>query len=155
MITMQQFRMSILAIGLAFAHIGSLSAADDAQSKSTDKASGTWKMVSRIVDGVETPKEELAGSQLILKNGTWKVLRAGEVIAEGTFKIVATENGVNTVATTNDKGEKAGKRSQHISKFEGNKLTICQAPAGKKCPTKFESKPGSGFTLTVWEREKP
>jgi uncharacterized protein (TIGR03067 family) len=141
---------------MAIAYIGSLPADEsDAVSKATKEVNGTWKMVSRIEDGIKNSDEEVAGLRLILKDGTWKFSRNNEVTAEGKFKIVAIKDGVKTVDIATEKGENAGKPLQHISKLEGDKLTTCQAPAGQACPTQFESKSGSGNVLTVWERIEP
>lgn len=155
MTTKRPFGMSVLALVLVITvTFGSLSADESEPNKVTGNANGTWKMASRIEDGAKTPEEDLAGIRLILKNDTWKFSRNGEIVAEGTFKYAATENGVKTVDLTTETGDNAGQKSQHISKLEGDKLTICQAPAGQECPTKFESKAGSGHILTVWVREK-
>jgi uncharacterized protein (TIGR03067 family) len=140
----------------AIAYAGTLRADDDdAISKATKEANGVWKRVSLIEDGQPAPDEEHQGVRLILREGKWTTKRNDEVVGEGTFKIVAVKIGVNQVESTIEKGENAGATGKHISKIEGDKLTVCRTSDSKELPTEFASQPGSGQVLVIWMREKP
>jgi uncharacterized protein (TIGR03067 family) len=152
----QQVGWCSLAIGLALAYVGTLRAGDDdAISKATKEANGVWKRVSLIEDGKPVSEEEHQGVRMALRDGKWTFQRNGEVTGEGTFKIVTLKNGVRQAEITVEKGKNAGTMGKHISKIEGDKLTICWTSDNQEFPTEFASKPGSGQVLVVWMREKP
>jgi uncharacterized protein (TIGR03067 family) len=92
---------------------------------------------------------------MVLNDGKWTTTRGEEEVNSGAFKIVAIEDGVQQVETMPATGEYAGKPGRHLSKLEGNKLTLCRTADNQKLPTEFSSKPGSGHRLSVWVREKP
>ena len=57
-----------------------------------------------------------------------------------------------TIDYVNTGGANKGKSQQGIYVFEGKLLKICMAAPGAGRPDEFESKPGDGRMLTVWER---
>ena len=51
----------------------------------------------------------------------------------------------------NTGGANKGKTQKGIYDLEGRLLKICMAAPGPERPQEFESKPGDGRMLTVWE----
>jgi uncharacterized protein (TIGR03067 family) len=142
-----------LAIVLVFAGVGLLSAGDDAIKKAMKEAEGTWKIDSRVQDGKKVPDEDLKDLGLVLKGNTWTVSRGGEVLAEGTYKIVAAEKKMQKIDAA-VKGKTDEKPIKGIFKVDGDTLTVCFAGRDKDRPTAFESRPESGAQLTVYKRVK-
>ena len=151
---MQRMVNLILSVVVVFSAIQLATAADDLE-KAAKQVNGTWKYVSRVIDGEKAAHEDLQGKRLVLKDGKWTIYQGDEVTAAGTYKIVGLEDGVMQYDVTIDTGDNAGKSAPDICKLEGDTLTICIAKSGSERPTAFESKPGSGNTLTVVERVKP
>lgn len=89
-----------------------------------------------------------------LKDGGWTFRKGDTIITKGTFTIVSVEGGVRLVSTKRTFGEKKGNMGQHISKSEGDTLTVCHGPEDNVAPKDFTSKKGSGNTLRVWKRIK-
>jgi uncharacterized protein (TIGR03067 family) len=152
----QQVGWCALALSLAIVSVGTLRAGDDDEiSKATKSVNGVWKRVSLIEDGQPAPDEEHQGVLMTLRDGKWTTKRNDEVVSEGTFKIVAIKNGVRQVEAIVEKGENAGATGKHISKIEGDKLTVCRTSDSKELPTEFTSQLGSGQVLVVWMRDQP
>jgi uncharacterized protein (TIGR03067 family) len=90
------------------AGVGLLSAGDDDAIQKAMKASeGTWKDVSRIVDGEKTSDEELKDLRLVLKGDKWTISQGKEVLGEGTYKIVVLDKNLRKVDVTTTKGVNA------------------------------------------------
>jgi len=152
---MQKVAKSSLVVGLVLANVGLLSAADNAAiQKAYKETNGTWKLVSSVKDGTPTPAEEFKDLQMELKNGTWTTRRGKEVTSVGAYKIVSIKKGYRVVTTKVIKGKDPGKAGRHISKSEGDTLTVCHTADGKDAPKDFTSKKGSGNVLNVWKRVK-
>ena len=73
---------------------------------------------------------------------------------KGTFKLDPSKKpkAVDALVT---EGEFKGKTLLGIYGLEGDTLRACYAPPGKKRPTEFASKEGSGNYLYVYRRQKP
>ena len=152
---MQKITVSLFVIGLCIASPGLSSAVDKAEVERHHKiANGTWKLVSSTQDGTPAPAEKFKDLQMELKNGTWTTRRGKEVTSVGTYEMIAVKKGHFVFRTKALKGKKAGQKGQHISKIEGDTLTVCHGGSGKDAPKEFSSKKGSGKTLNVWKRVK-
>lgn len=149
---MQKLGKSALVIGLVLANAGF--ADQETIEKAYKEANGTWQLASKTIDGVPTPAEELKSIRMELKDGKWTSREGEEVTSRGTFTILSVEDGVRVTNTKTTFGEKKGKIGQHISKIEGDTLTICDGPDEKVAPQEFTSTKGSGNTLRVWKRIK-
>ena len=51
-------------------------------------------------------------------------------------------------------GAAKGKKVLGIYKLDGDNATFCFAQPDKERPTKFETKEGSGLTLSTWKKTK-
>jgi uncharacterized protein (TIGR03067 family) len=153
--SMQKVTVFVFVIGLFIANPGLSTAIDKAEVKKLYKISnGTWKLVSSIKDGTPTPAEEFKDLRMELKNGTWTTRRGKEVTGVGTYELISVKKGYRVFRTKALKGKNAGQKGQHISKIEGDTLTVCHPTSGKDAPKEFSSKKGSGHVLNVWKRVK-
>lgn len=144
-----------MLFGLFLAHAGLLSAADkELNEKVHQVTNGTYQLVSSTEDGVKKTDDEIKDVYMELKGGTWTVRHEKAVIGKGTFTILSEKDGYRIVSGKVTLGENKGKESKHISKNEGDTLTICHPGEGEELPTEFSSKKGSGRRLSVWKRVK-
>lgn len=71
----------------------------------------------------------------------------------GTFTIDATAKPKNLEFIPGQDIDK-GKTCHGIYELDGDTYKVCFAPPGKERPKEFAAKPGSGYTLHIWKREK-
>lgn len=142
-----------MVFGLFLAQTSLLSAADKELNEKVHKVTnGIWKPVSIIKDGVRSPEEEIKDIRMELKDGTWTARKGDVVFGKGTFTVESLKDGYRIISGKVTMGENKGKESKHISKNEGDTLTICHPGDGEDLPTEFSSKKGSGRRLAVWKR---
>ena len=155
MLSKQPMGLCALTLVLATWNAALLAGDEDALVKAAKESNRTFRLVSQVTDGEPRPEEEFKNLRMTLSDGKWTITRGDEFVSSGTFKVVALKDGVRQVEGTVVKGEDAGRSSKHVSKQEGEKMTICRALEGKEFPGEFASKPGRGHVLSVWIREKP
>jgi uncharacterized protein (TIGR03067 family) len=128
---------------------------DDAAKKELDKLQGTGLLVSAEHDGKELSEEEVKKTKITFKNDTFVFPAASGIgtSQKGIIKVYPSKNPkwMDSEATTDTA---KGKTSLGIYGITGDDYKVCFAPPGKKRPTEFASKPGSGIILQVWKREK-
>jgi uncharacterized protein (TIGR03067 family) len=119
-----------------------------------DSFQGSWKLYAAFRDGKPLTGAELAATLKIEGNRfTFAGGQAG-VSGSGTFQLneAATPKAVDLV---HEDGPDQGKTSAGIYDIRaGNRFRLCLAPAGAPRPSKFESKPGSGYLFQEWLRVK-
>ena len=141
-----------LLVSLVFLLLGTGMQQDDASKKDRERLQGDWAGVSMIQDGMKLPDDDAQAYFRTYKGDKYAVFRYSEPLAKWTFTLDATKN-PKTIDARRE-GDDKGKPALGIYEFEGGKLKLCVAGISKERPTKFESKAGSGHTLSVWEREK-
>jgi uncharacterized protein (TIGR03067 family) len=137
--------LMVLAVGL-------LIAADDTK-KDAQLFEGTWLLVSGKQDGVDTPAKIVKKTKIVITGNKFTFPAASDIgtSQSGTIKIDASKRPktMDSKATT---GPDKGKTSLGIYELSGDRYKVCFAPPGKKRPTNFSSKPGSGHNYQVWKR---
>jgi uncharacterized protein (TIGR03067 family) len=126
--------------------------ADDAPTD-VEKMQGDWAAASMVSDGTRLPDDDAQALFRTIKGDKYTVFRFDRAIGKGTFKVDATKTPRAIDALPDSAGGK-GKPLLGIYRIEGDKLELCFAAPGKERPTAFESREGSGHTLSVWTREK-
>lgn len=115
-----------------------------------EESSTIWRQLAIVVDGKSFP----VGTAVFLQSEgeTYRVTMGSKLITQGTT--YANENRMPHEADVYPAdGPQAGQLVRQIYKFEGDLLIACNAKPGDSRPTRFESKPGSGCTLSVWIKE--
>ncbi len=116
------------------------------------KLQGTWRLVRELEDGKEMPAEQAKKIRLIFdREGKWRVEDGGKVVGQGTAKIDPTKK-PKTIDYTFG-GEAKGTKFIAIYELDGDTFKHCGVLKGDR-PARFESPPGSGHTLTIFQREK-
>ncbi|QDV17192.1 hypothetical protein Pan153_18270 [Gimesia panareensis] len=150
---MQKLEKSALILCLYIVQVGLVSADDQGIAEQVyQQTNGNWQLVKFVEDGVTAPAEDLKNIRMELKNGTWTARKGDIIIGQGTYKVLSLKDGYRIVSSKVTLGNNAGKTGQHISKSEGDILTICHPPEGQAAPTEFTSNKGSGNQLRVWKR---
>jgi uncharacterized protein (TIGR03067 family) len=114
---------------------------------------GDWAAVSYTQDGQQLPEDDAQAFFRTIQGNEYTVFRFDKAIGKGTFTIDPTRNPKTIDAIPMTRGAK-GKPILGIYEIAQNRYRLCFAAPGKDRPTEFTSQPGSGRTLTVWEREK-
>jgi len=112
---------------------------------------GTWKVVSCVRDGVETPAEVLALMSKVTFKGYGYTFSDG-----GGGKILAVDpaNEPKTISYLNDGNDEKEGIQNGIYKLDGDTFMDCVAIGEKPRPKEFASKKGSGLILMKYKRVK-
>jgi uncharacterized protein (TIGR03067 family) len=125
-------------------------AAEDDNKKDLKAMQGDWAAEEWTRDGFKLADDDARAMFRTVKDDTYTVHRFRKKAGSGKFKLDATKT-PRQIDFFPDAPK--GLVLEGIYKIDGDKLTICYAPKGKR-PTEFASKEDSGATLTVWLREK-
>jgi len=144
-------KKALLIVCIAFL-LGADDKKDDANKKDLEKMQGDWAAVSMVQDGIKLPDDDAQALFRTVKGDKNTVFRYSEVLAKWSFTIDVTKSPktIDIRKPDDDKAEPV----LGIYEFDGGLYRQCVARPGKDRPTAFEAKEGSGWTLTVWEREK-
>jgi uncharacterized protein (TIGR03067 family) len=135
--------------------VGLMLAADkpaDEIKKELKKFEGTWKIVSVEAEGEKLPTDMFKDSKLVLKDDQF-TFTEGKTVSKGTFKVDPSKK-PKTIDIKFTEGPEKGQTLMGIYEIDGDTYKVCLDPTGKKRPTKFESKKGSGAVVEVLKREK-
>ena len=117
------------------------------------KLDGTWVVESVLRDPREKDREEGKGIRCVIEGTKVVAKMPGEDKPSGTLTIKVDSTEKLKTMDIRPEGEKDTILA--IYELEGDTLRICWSPVGKKRPTEFASKPGTGHALVVLKREKP
>jgi uncharacterized protein (TIGR03067 family) len=121
-----------------------------------DRLTGTFLLVSGVVDGQPVPQEVRRKTILVTDHNKFTVTTGDEAgtSARGTFTIDPTKT-PKTADSLQEDGPDKGKMLFGIYEIiDDNHKRACWAPVGQPRPTAFASEPGSGHILQLWERQK-
>ncbi len=123
--------MKLLAslVCLAVAALVGVAAAGE---KSTPNIEGTWIAIAGISEGTKVPDDDITKGMVtvVMKEGKYSVTVRGKEVETGSYKTDAAKKPATldlSVAT----GKDAGKTQLGIYTFEGDKLNVAIAMAGK------------------------
>jgi uncharacterized protein (TIGR03067 family) len=152
---------NLLAAGLlTFSAVATLAAADEpatAAGEDIRQMQGEWIVVSSERDGQAAPEREIASIRRKVSGKTIEVELAGQegiVTLTSDFTLDATKD-PKTIDVVRKDGPSQGVPTLAIYELKDGELRICSAPPGQPRPTSFETKPGTGHTMTVWKRAEP
>ena len=152
-------RSQILALLLPIASIGAAVSdvsMEELIKKDYERLTGTFQLVSGVIDGKEVPEDVRRQTKLVTTMNKFTVSDGGRAgtSAAGTFKIDPTKS-PKTADSLQLEGPDKGKTILGIYEIiDDNHKRACWAPVGKPRPTAFTSEPGSGHILQIWERVK-
>lgn len=140
--------LTVVSLGLL---LGADNPQDPASKKDLKGMQGTWTLVPATKDGKALPEDEVKKTTIVIKDDTFRFPGSAEYATsrEGTFTLDATKTPKQMDSTSTKKEVMLG-----IYGLDGDRYTVCFAPAGKPRPREFASKPGSGHILQVWERKQ-
>jgi uncharacterized protein (TIGR03067 family) len=132
--------------------------AEGESKKDLERLQGTWKAVSSETDGKKWADDIMRGYTLTVKNDEFTEMismdmgggKVSASVSKSTVSLDATKKPKAIDYEFNQGGKKV--TSLGIYRLEGDTLTICSSRPGKERPTRFESKVGSGWSLTVYKR---
>ena len=159
---------------LVLAGVLAASAAQPPADPKDDRAdlTGTWVMVAFEQNGQRTDLRKTdvpVGGALVIQDQQFKrstvAALVGGVDEKGKLKIVGAEKRVFKVDVEYTRSRGAddirpnASESKHADKelwelVDKNTLRVCRAPEKKERPDSFETKPGDGRGVVVYEREQ-
>ncbi|REK09037.1 MAG: TIGR03067 domain-containing protein [Planctomycetota bacterium] len=113
---------------------------------------GDWMVESMKLNGLKHDQTEAESLFRTVQGDKYTVSRYTRAISSGHFTLDPTQS-PKTIDSTPDNSPD-GVALLGIYEFDGTKLRICNAPAGKPRPKDFKCRLGSQHTLIVWEPEK-
>jgi uncharacterized protein (TIGR03067 family) len=122
--------------------------------KDLKKFQGQWVAVSVELNGKAVPDEAVKSVKVTVK-GNKVTIKEGDMTSEGKFTLDPTKKPKQIDGTAKE-GDKEVK-TIGIYEFDGDKVKICYALAGKERPKEFSTKAGtqqSPLILTVYKRAK-
>jgi uncharacterized protein (TIGR03067 family) len=143
--------MCVLSLFCAGAAMAAADDKGDAK-KEFEKLKGTWKFTSMEMDGNPVPKSE--DMPTITFDGDKFAVKAGGVVLQAGTQTIDPSKKPYTVDAKVTEGEGKGNTMLGIYKVDGDTLTACFDPTGKKRPTEFKTTAGSGHMLVTAKREK-
>jgi uncharacterized protein (TIGR03067 family) len=152
-------RSQILLLLLAVPSIGAAVSdvsMEELIKKDYERLTGTFQLVSGVIDGKEVPEDVRRQTKLVTTMDKFTVSAGGEAgtSGAGTFKIDPTKS-PKTADSLQTEGSDKGKTLLGIYEIiDDNHKRACWAPVGKPRPTAFTSEPDTGHILQVWERVK-
>jgi uncharacterized protein (TIGR03067 family) len=155
---MIRYALLVVVIGWLVATGGLVATADTPENQAVKqdrkKYEGTWRVTALDVNGVIMSESD-ARKFTVTNNadGAWAVKADGKEVWKGNSKIDPM-NQPKTIDFVPTEGAHVGQTSLGIYEIEGDARKLCFAPPGKDRPAEFASKPGSGYILVAFEREK-
>lgn len=151
--------LTIATFSFLFAGFGLVSAADDAKDEAVRKdlknLTGTWKAMSRQINGEKAPADTLKGMFVKIANdGTATVTKEGKEVRKVKWINIDPTQKTKTVDVEVVEGDDKGKTLLAIYRIEGDQFTICVANPGKDRPTAFSAEAESGQALMTYVRSK-
>lgn len=116
-------------------------------------AQGVWSFESQEGNGERSSANLLKPLTLTIEGNTFTIKLGDEVVQAGTQTFDATRT-PKAVDATITRGQGKGQKMLGIYKLDGDALTVCFDPDGKKRPTEFKAGAGSGTFMNVHKRVK-
>jgi len=126
--------------------------ADDRAKPADDltRLQGVWKLVSATRDGKEMPEDRAKFLRARISGDTFTILDNGKAVEAGMLKLDITKDPKQIDMTlANDRRPALG-----IYELRRDTYKLCYSPPGKERPKTFAAKPGSGYTMAVWRRDR-
>ena len=121
--------------------------------KEMARLEGEWSMVSGEIEGKALPPELVKDGKRVAKDGEVTITIGGQVFLKAQFTIDPSKK-PRTIDYTMTGGFTKGQKQRGIYDLDGDTVKFCFGSPGKERPTEFTARPGSGWTLSVWKRDK-
>ena len=118
--------------------------------KATTELEGEWRMTAGTMNGKAMDESMVKWVKRVTHGNETAVHAGPQVMMKAEFTSDPSQS-PKTIDYLNTAGIHKGKKQQGIYELSGNELKMCVAAPGEPRPKKFESTPGDGRTLTVWE----
>lgn len=125
---------------------------EDAVKKDLAELKGTWAIISAERDGKTVTDKTVT---LTFDGAGRATVKKGDaVLFKGTSNIDPTKKPKTYDVTEDSEGVTKGKTFPGIYELNGDTLRICSVVPEMDRPTEFASKPGRGYFLRVYQRQK-
>jgi uncharacterized protein (TIGR03067 family) len=115
-----------------------------------DDLQGTWKLVRADLGLAEDVVKAADEGEITIRGD--RFTRSSTTVLSGTLRLDPTERPGRFEKTTQSKGDKQPLTTRGIYRLDQDTFTQCSTGLRKEPPADFESRPGTGDSLLVWER---
>ncbi len=114
---------------------------------------GTYSLVSTQNNGKMTGGANPQDRLLIRGNRFWRTVN-GHTVQAGTVQVIDPFGRIKSMVLTQGEGPAMGTTYKSLYCLETNQLRITYDPRGNQPvpPSRMETSPGDGMTMTVWQR---
>jgi uncharacterized protein (TIGR03067 family) len=144
----------VLWIAAAIALMSADSPKQDTVNADLEKLQGTWQVVIQEREGMKAPEELVEMLRIAYKGDHYTFFLGARVVDEGTIVLDPSKE-PRSIDNKPGIGPHKGETIPGIYKLEGDKLSLCYAPAGKERPTEFKTELDSGRWRYVLKRRTP
>ena len=113
---------------------------------------GEWSAVEIVRDGLSLPGAILKTARRSAKRNEITISVGGQVIIHALVRVNDRETPAQ-IDYFNLAGPARGRVQLGIMEWRNDAVCFCMGAADQARPTTFESKPGSGLTLSVWRKK--
>jgi phage tail-like protein len=124
----------------------------DVTRRELEKFEGAWEIADFNSNGIED--QSMRKAAVVIRGNQFEVTLADGSSRHGSLSIDPNRN-IKSIDITYNDGPLQGKTFHGIYRFDGDKLIDCYSGPGQERPSKFESRPGQGKTVTVHKRPAP
>jgi uncharacterized protein (TIGR03067 family) len=142
----------VVLIGLAAVSLAQ-GAESEAAKKDQALLQGEWTMVSGSADGESMPEEMARQMKRVCTGNETLTTMGGQPYLKATFALDPSKK-PKAIDYEMTGGFTKGQKQLGIYEVDGDTFKSCFAKPGAARPTEFASKPGDGWTLSVWKRAK-
>jgi uncharacterized protein (TIGR03067 family) len=159
---MRTYGLAVFVIVSLIAGVSVRAAGGDAKegavTKDLEAFKGSWRLISREVDGKKSSEEEIK-DMIVTHDGLGKFScrRGDKVIGAGSYKLDPTTK-PRTIDVSFTEGEHRGKTGLGIYEIDGDTFRVCCARPGDGRsvggrPADFSARGGTGRILIVFKRK--
>jgi uncharacterized protein (TIGR03067 family) len=143
---------ALVVVGLACGWLSAAPQDDKAVQEQLKKLEGEWTYASLTFAGKTLPDELTKTMILSFKDGKYTSKLLGQVVDEGTIKLIAPEKD-KPWRWERTSGKLKDFTVKGIFKWDGDSVQYCESPVGQDAPKEFESKEGSLVNLATLKKK--
>jgi uncharacterized protein (TIGR03067 family) len=121
--------------------------------KGEETVQGTWRLSAGEANGMPLSEKQIKDGKLVIKGDRGSATLEGGETVTAVQKLDPTQK-IKTIDMKAINGPNKDKTCLGIYELKGDKFRVAFAPPGKPRPTKFSTKPDSGYWVHVWSRVK-
>jgi uncharacterized protein (TIGR03067 family) len=117
-----------------------------------EKFAGTWSIVA--AERLGQPYDDALTVKVVFTGSRFTVRQQGQVLFEGSIRLDPSVT-PKQIDSHMSSGQEKGRTRLGIYEIKGDRLRMCYSDFDKERPTAFSTREGTGFSLFVYQRDRP